>query len=223
MSERQHPYDLVFSNAEMVQRLDAIAAEAEERGVDSMDADRALMLVSFGELLGTLLPGDAAPDVIQQVAWLIFHCFHYRAAGEQTFEIAEPVLRELLSTGLVAGPQTFTSSVSSGYVVLPRHRVWSRISEDAQAEAIDGFFFVDRHVLFVLGIMPGRPGFSIMALTAPAWQEETTSLAELKARPEGDDFSNVLPGGELQGHFAVTNPIEALKLAARCLWHLSRG
>ena len=36
-----------------------------------------------------------------------------------------------------------------------------------------------------------------------------------------DSEGNVLPGGEMQGHFAITNNMEALKLAARCFWHLA--
>ena len=70
--------------------------------------------------------------------------------------------------------------------------------------------------------MPGRLGFSIMALTGPAQEGEVTSIVTVQARAQGEDFSNVLPGGELQGHFAVTNNAEALKLAARVLWHLNR-
>jgi hypothetical protein len=105
--------------------------------------------------------------------------------------------------------------------MLPRNRVWSRITEDAHAEALDGFFFAGDWVLYVLGLMPGRPGFSIMEVNTGGDEAETISIAELKAREDGDDFANVLPGGELQGHFAITNIAEALKLAARCFWQLS--
>ena len=109
----------------------------------------------------------------------------------------------------------------AGYVRLPRNRVWSRISEDAHAEAIDGFFFVDCNILYVLGLLPGRPGFSIMEVSGQLADAQQTSVAELKARDTGEDFANVLPGGELQGHFAITNNVEALKLAARCFWQLT--
>jgi hypothetical protein len=61
-----------------------------------------------------------------------------------------------------------------------------------------------------------------MEVSAARASEETTSVANLKARSEGDDFANVLPGGELQGHFAVTNTAEAVKLAARCFWQLGQ-
>ena len=220
MSERSHPYDLVFT-PELEAKLDAIAAEAAERDVDTFNGDRLGMLLSSGELLRELLPEDAPAEAIQQIARLVFHCFHFRAAGKQTFDIAEDVLRELLATGFVAGPRHVAPPADAGYVVLPRNRVWSRITEDAHAEALDGFFFTADQILFVLGLMSGRPGFSIMEVSAGGVSDETTSIAELKAREEGEDFANVLPGGELQGHFAITNTAEALKLAARCFWQLS--
>lgn len=220
MTARAHPYPLVFHDA-LEAKLDEITAEAAERGVDTGNADRFGMLVGAGNLLRELIPDDAATDAIHQVARLIFHCYHYRAAGKPNFEIEEPVLRELLSTGFVAGAGHVRAPAHAGYVVLPRNRVWSRITEDAHAEALDGFFFTGDWVLYVLGLMPGRPGFSIMEVNTAHGAGALTSVAELKARGEGEDFANVLPGGELQGHFAITNTAEALKLAARCFWQLS--
>lgn len=223
MTARVHPYDLVFDGAREA-KLDEITTEAAEHGVDTQNADRFGMLVSTGGILRELLPDDAPMDAIAQVARLIYHCYHYRAAGKPAFEIAEPVLRELLSTGFVAGPGPVRAPGPAGYVALPRNRVWSRITEDAHAEALEGFFFTGEWVLFVLGVMAGRPGFSIMEVNTARLDDEVTSIAELKARPDGEDFANVLPGGELQGHFAITNTAEAIKLAARCFWQLgSRG
>jgi hypothetical protein len=220
MKQRSNPYELIF-NDDLESKLDAVGQEAAERGVDVRERERFSMLVAVGELLGELVPEGASPDVIREVAGLLFHFYHFRVAGKLTFEIEEPVLRELLSTGFVAGPWEVTPPAQAGYVILPRNRIWSRITEDAHPEAIDGFFFVGTNILFVLGLMEGRPGFSIMEVGAQHLPDEHTSVAELKARSDGDDFANILPGGELQGHFAVTNTMEALKLAARCFWQLS--
>ena len=220
MTKREHPYDLVFTT-ELEAQFDEIATEAAERDVDLHDPDRLVMLVSAGDLLKSLLPDDASADAMQQIGRLLFFSFHFRAAGKPTFDIADDVLRELLSTGFVAGPQEFAPPADAGYVMLPRNRVWSRITEAAHAEAIDGFFFTAEHILYVLGVMRGRPGFSIMEVNQSLVPHSTTSIAELQARAEGEDFANVLPGGELQGHFAITNNVEALKLAARCFWHLA--
>ena len=220
MTRRTHPYDLVF-NAELEIRLDEISAEAAERDVDTANPDRLGMLMSAGTLLRELVPDDAPTAAIQQVARLIYHCYHFRAAGKPSFEIEEPVLRELLATGFAGGPGQAPPPAAAGYIMLPRNRVWSRITEDAHAEALDGFFFSGDWVLYVLGVMPGRPGFSVMEVDTSRGDDEVTSVAELKGREAGDDFANVLPGGELQGHFAITNTAEALKLAARCFWQLS--
>ena len=220
MTERTNPYDLMFSG-ELEARFDAIAEEAAEHNVTIADRERFTMLLGVGELLGELIPDGASPDVIREVAGLLFHCYHFRANGKTVFEIDEPVLRELLSTGFIAGPSEMTPPATAGYVRLPRNRVWSRITEDAHAEAIDGFFFVDCDILYVLGLLPGRPGFSIMEVSGAFANDRQTSVADLKARGDGDDFANVLPGGEMQGHFAITNNVEALKLAARCFWQLT--
>jgi hypothetical protein len=220
MSKHEHPYDLVFTG-DLEAQLDEIKSEASERGVDVSDPDRLVMLVSAGDVLKSLLPDDASLTAIQQVGRLLFYSFHFRAAGKATYEIPETVLRELLSNALIGGAHEIRPPGAAGYVALPRNRVWSRITEDSHAEAIDGFFFAGDDVLYVLGLMRGRPGFSIMEVQSTQIPGGTTSVAELKAREEGADFANVLPGGELQGHFAITNNVEALKLAARCFWHLS--
>jgi hypothetical protein len=130
MKQRTNPYYLIF-NEDLESRLEAISEEAIERGVSVDERDRFLMLVAVGELLGELLPEGASPEVIREVAGLIFHCYHFRRSGKQTFEIEEPVLRELLSTGFIAGPWELAPPAPAGYVVLPRNRVWSRITEDA--------------------------------------------------------------------------------------------
>ena len=220
MSDRPHPFDLIFSD-DLETCFDDIKTEAADRGVDVRERERFSMLVAVGELLRTLLPEDAPADAFVEVAGLVFYAYHFRLHGSQSFDIPEPVLRELLSTGFAAGPTQTVPPINAGYIMLPRNRVWSRITDDAHAEALDGFFFCGHDVLFILGLMPGRPGFSIMEVKAAAVGDAHTGIAELKARDEGEDFANVLPGGELQGHFAITNNVEALKLAARCFWHLS--
>ena len=220
MSDRVNPYDLMFKG-ELEERLAAITVEARERNVDVTEREPFTMLLGVGELLGELVPEGASPDVIREVAGLLFHCYHFHHGGKHTFDIEEAVLRELLATGFIAGPSQIAPPTKSGYVRLPRNRVWSRITEDSHPEAIDGFFFVDHDILYVLGLLPGRPGFSIMEVSGQHATDTNVSVAELKARAEGEDFANVLPGGELQGHFAITNNIEALKLAARCFWQLA--
>jgi hypothetical protein len=221
MKDRAHPYDLMgFSDDG--EWLESVRAEAEQNQIDVEDRERFAMMLATGEMLQQLVPPDAPPEVIWQAAGLVFHCYHFRVNSKNTYQIDEPVLRELLATGFVAGPVATSPPAPAGYVQLPRNRVWSRIDADAPPEAIDGFFFTGDELLFVLGLNPGRPGFSVLAVRPAQGEGPVTSVAELKARDEGDDFANILPGGEMQGHFAITNNLEAMKLAARCFWHLGQ-
>ena len=214
MSERSHPFQLIFAG-ELEQKLAAIREEAEARGVDARDRQRVAMLLSTGEVLRELLPDDVPPAAVQQVATLVYYCYHFWAAGKPVFEIFEADLRRLLGPEFKP-PADITIPADAGYVALPRNRIWSRIEEESHAEAVDGFFFVDGDILLVLGLIPGRPGFSIME----ARDETGGDFSNTQARAEGDDFANVLPGGEIQGHFAVTNQAEVLKLAHRCFAQL---
>jgi hypothetical protein len=74
-------------------------------------------------------------------------------------------------------------------------------------------------LLLALGVRAGRPGLSLVPVSveAPATLEQ---WARVEARPDGTDFANVLPGGELQGYHALTTQAEVLKLAVLCFWHL---
>lgn len=220
MNDRTHPYDLMgFPDDD--EWLNNIVKEAEERDFDLTDRDRFAMLLCTGELIKKIVPADAPPEAIWQAAGLTFHCYHFRSNGKKTYNIEEPVLRELLSTGFVAGPTEIVPPAPAGYVHLPRNRVWSRVDADSKPEPIDGFFFTGHDLLYVLGLLPNRPGFSVLPVRASQSEMPITSVAELKAREEGEDFENLLPGGDMQGHFSITNNMEALKLAARCFWHLA--
>src|SRR5690606_32011032 len=86
---------------------------------------------------------------------------------------------------------------------------WSSPGANAQAAG-------DRlDLLFALGVRAGRPGLSLFDIAL----DTTAKLSEwatVDARPDGTDFENVLPGGELQGYHAITVGAEALKLATLC-------
>jgi hypothetical protein len=100
-------------------------------------------------------------------------------------------------------------------------------------------------VLLALGMHPGRPGLSVIevGVTLPAeparrgcdsaaertrpeaarpeLRAPAGHWADIRAREEGDDFANVLPGGELSGLHALTNTAEVLKLVSRVFFDLS--
>ncbi|MGH7552155.1 MAG: hypothetical protein ACREMQ_03910, partial [Longimicrobiales bacterium] len=116
---------------------------------------------------------------------------------------------------------------------LPRHRLWSRIEDGATAEAVDGFFwtmighpdaaappYTRLDVLLALGMHPGRPGISVIDVGVTVPGEPAGHWADIHAREEGDDFANVLPGGELSGLHALVNTAEVLKLVSRVFYDL---
>ena len=71
-----------------------------------------------------------------------------------------------------------------------------------------------RIALAVLGIRPDRPGFSVAAVDAETPPEEG-DWSRVQARAEGEDFANLLPGGELSDLHTLLNGAEVLKLLAR--------
>jgi hypothetical protein len=225
MSERLQPYDMVFGTGGFeAEVFPAIREEAEARGVDVHDRERFIMLVAVGDLMRAMLPDDAGTSATQQFSALVWHAYHCWLARKPVFEIDGIALRKLLSADTVVGSWDMTPPAPAGYVQLARNTVFARIDENAQPEAVDGFFFVMPGVgivdaLLVLGLVPQRGGFSVVEAGTSVTAEAAGHFGDVKARPEGDDFSNLLPGGERL--FAITNTLEALKLVSRCFWRLT--
>jgi hypothetical protein len=177
-------------------------------------------------------PPEATPsrqqDVIAQVGAVLFHGYRFWRHGRQLFTIAATALEPRLAAP--AGGWQFRAAAPAGYVQLPHHLFWASVAEGAVPEPVDGFFWsapderervagdATMHrldLLLVLGLRPARPGLSLVEVTAePALQLER--WIDIAARPDGEDFANVLPGGELQGYRALTTRAEALKLAMIC-------
>lgn len=237
MSERETPYDIVFRRGRLDfegERFARVRAEAEERGVPLDDPERFVMLGSVGALMREMVLDEAAaddageiwqalpPEAVAQVGALLFHAFRFSEGGARVFTIDEATARALaatpataMSTGAVRAP------ADTGYVQLPRNLFWARANDAGPAEPLDGFFWtIGRRfdVLLALGVRPRRPGFTAIPvgvdLDAPGG---AASWADAKARAEGEDFANFLPGGEIDRLLGITSAAEALRLAALCL------
>lgn len=233
MSERAHPYELVFGLPEFEQdTFPGIRAEAEARDVDVRDEQRFLMLENVGELMRSLLPADATRPATTQFAAIVTHAYHYWLAGKPTFSVDEEATRSLLGESQSIGAWDMAPPAPAGYVQLPRNLVFARIEEEAHAEAVDGFFFImpgvddpavppyqRLAVLLILGLVANRAGFSVIHVSTTVTDDAPGHFGDARARESGSDFENVLPGGEGR-LFAVTNELEVLKLAARCFWQL---
>jgi hypothetical protein len=217
---RVTPWELVFGAAVFdVARFERVREQAQQESAVSMA--ELFMLPAAGELLHEMVPAEGGQDAVAQVRALLFAAYTFWLRGSHVYRIPEAMLRQLLSD---APPPASRLPASAGYAQLPRNVIWARIAEEGAPEPVDGFFWSspddssDRglDLLFALGIRPGRPGLSLfdVRVEPPARLQQWSDVA---ARPDGVDFANVLPGGELQAYHALTTRAEALKLAARCM------
>lgn len=232
---RLTPFELVFG-AELFEAsvFPDIRQELEARGLETPPPERFLFLTTVGKLLrmiaGSEPPagepdGDdaadgASPEAVDEYGALLYQAFRFWRDGRQLFVLEEGALRQMLDdAGALTEP--VRPPHPSGYVQLPRHLVWARAGEE-RPEPVDGLFWAWRDdddgpqrldVLLVLGMRPDRPGFSVVPVAAEL-EDGRPGDWGARARPEGEDFANVLPGGELDALYAVATPAEALKLAA---------
>ena len=88
------------------------------------------------------------------------------------------------------------------------------MAEEAKSRDVDTS--VPERLLLALaaGVRPGRPGFNVIAVEAPVPDAPAAHWGDAAGREEGNDFENILPGGELGGLFALTSVAEALRLAS---------
>jgi hypothetical protein len=119
------------------------------------------------------------------------------------------------------GTWTFTAPAVAGYLELPRHLVWTRFDEAAPPEPIEGVFWVQSpariDLLFCTGVREGRAGLGVIDVSASLPAPAPGHWGDLEAREGGADFSNILPGGEIDALLAIVTPAEALKLVSRAL------
>ena len=223
---RQTPYELVFvAGGHEAESFPAMAREAEARSVDVALPERLLLLESAGQLLRALRPeAEKAMGGTGEYGALLFHGYHFWRAGRPLFVLEADALRGLLAEPATLGEWALVAPAPSGYLQLPRNLVWVPGVEDDTPEAVDGFFWTvapaptgeGRRLLLALaiGVRPGRPGFGVIAVEAPIPSGPAAHWSDAAARPDGRDFENVLPGGELGGLYALTSVAEALRLAS---------
>jgi hypothetical protein len=226
---RVTPYRLIFGPEVFdATRFEAVRAEADQHG--AIGADELFMLPAAGELLTEMVPATGGKDVVAQVKALLFHAYVHWRHGRHVYRLPVSMLRDLIA-GESVPPVTSPPAAESGYMQLPRNIVWASVADEVPPEPVDGFFWnapstrpdddgggapgrLD--LLFTLGVRAGRPGLSLFDVSLESYAQ-LADWATVNARPDGEDFANVLPGGELQGYHALTTSAEAVKLAALCL------
>ena len=237
MSTRETPYDIVFGAGEIDfdARFDDIRTEAEARGMEIDDPDRFVMLGAVGSLLRDMILAEEAADAggeiwqalpadaIAQVGALLYHAYRFREGGARVFAIDDVTARALAAGGTINAPDP-VGRVAAAYVQMPRNLFWARADAAAAAEPLDGFFFARGFrfdVLLALGVRPRRPGFTAIPIVADVdSRARLDRWADAGARDAGDDFANILPGGDIDSLHGLTSAAEALRLAALVLRHL---
>jgi len=220
MRERSSPFDIVFGRPGLAATHFPRVAAALGEGAEP-DRERFLQLGPVGELMAEIAPDSG--EGAAQIGLLTFHSFHRWHQGGEDYEIDATALARVLRPEPIGEWQLQPPS-PAGYLQLPSHELWVPGAAGQPAEPIDGFFWVagepDRNaleLLLVLGLHERRPGMTVIELQSgplPA----AGHWGDMQARAEGEDFSNLLPGGE-QLHNLSTGG-EVLKLVSRVFRYL---
>lgn len=245
---RLTPYERVFgAGAFEKEQFPAIAAEVEQAGVDIGDADAFRRLRSVVDVVGALaplavsgrdtVPGGESSDIRREHARIntglleygpfIYQAFRFWSADRPLFVLTEPAARAVAAPGDQVGEWTLCTPSVAGYVQFPEHLFWSDAGTGSP-EAVDGFHWVyagphePLRLALVLGARADRPGITLVDIQAPLPPEPARHWADTQGREVGEDFANVLPGGELSGLLSIQTRGELLKLASLLFHRIDR-
>lgn len=231
---RVTPYELAFAEAGFEERLfPAVEGEAQRIGVDAARKDMFGFLSSAGSALHEMVPAEAPPDALDQHRAMLFHAFNFWRYGKWLYLFESAVARYLVEAAPALSGWQVVVPHAALYIQLPANLFWASIAPDTPPEPIDGFFvtvadgtdplgasYHQIDALMVLGIRRHRAGFSVIPFETEVGPGIAAEWMEVQGRPEGKDFENILPGGEMTGLYSILTTAEALKLLARALWYL---
>ena len=207
---RPHPFEMVFSHfAEAT--FPEIRADAPE---PAMDITALAKLPSFQRLLAEMGSPDQTeqdPDTVGEYLVLLFVAYRYWLAGAHTVSVD----RRTLDAAIEHGPRRATDVAHDAcYVALPQHCCWATIGDDQPHEPIDGMFVVmsrantEITIAAILGLRPGREGFSQVTVTGGVDDVPEASRA-MRTPP----FAPIMEGGAESGFKSVVSKGELLLLA----------
>jgi len=239
MTARLTPWEVAFGPERYgAEVFPAIRRAAHDLGARASVLDAFMMMeavrLHLHELIAGDVPTEPPADALLEYGALLFHGFRFWSHDRSLYLLTDDLARSLFDAALPLGEWQLAPPVPAGYVQLPRHLLWARVATDVPAEPIDGFFWsvAGTHaddeapwqrldLLLALGMRPDRPGFSIIDVTTALPAPPPGHFGDVSARAGGDDFSNILPGGEMTGLYGVTSVAEALKLASRTFHHIA--
>jgi hypothetical protein len=228
---RPTPFALALPGADWCrERFQAIAEEAGVREINPGDPGSFLLLAQVGAALQDLLPEeDAAPGELHSFGRFLFHAFHLLPPGDGAppllLEVGPEAARSLVAASISSPEWNGEAPSGAGYLRLPPQRFWVRPGgPESIPEGLDGVAWTvsshgaegpTLHLLALSGIVPGRPGFSVLPLPGVPFRDAASWIG-MHARPEGAgaDFETTLPGGELGGLHSVETAGEVVKLVA---------
>jgi hypothetical protein len=180
-------------------------------------------------------PPPGAPDwgeSLGRYGRFVYHAYQFWRFGRRVWVVEEPLLRRLLETPPAVGRWAMLPPHPAGYLQLPRNLLWARVAASEPPEPVDGVFwtmigesdpaqppYARLDLLVALGLRPGRPGLSVIDIGEELAGDAAGHWADAVGRPEGDDFANLLPGGELQQYHGMATRGEVLRLVSLLFWH----
>lgn len=210
---RLHPFELVFSDYAGT-FFPEIRAEAPEGAMNLATMAR---LQSTQRLLRELGSPDLAEEdagAVGEYLALVFASYRYWEAEKPTLSIDKDKLIRAIQHPPPQGPAVHHDAC---YLQFPERWVWATIGEGQPHEPLDGMFVVSTRphtgitVVAILGLRPGREGFSQITVTAGA-----DAVAAASATMRDPPFAPVMEGGVAAGFKSVTSDGELL-----CLAHLA--
>lgn len=231
---RTTPLHLLFPDGQIDQsRFDRVLEQARDSDQDVWNPLAVSALPEVGAWVSELRPGSEDPHAVHAYSALVFYGMHVLSKAGTLLVVSEPVGRGLAAAQdpNAADPWPAQPPTSAGYLQLPHNLFWVQTGVESEvqgeeapsAEPLDGIFWASgpgpEHqrglwVMMAAGVRPGRPGFSAIALDRIPFGD-VKLWADREMRGEGDDFANLLPGGDLAGFLTVATAGEALKLLAR--------
>jgi len=233
---RLTPYELAFGEAGFEEDVfPRLMEEAETRGTDPGHRDEFVLLETAGRAIRAVVPDDAGAETLEQYRLLLYHAFHFWRFGCRMFALEAAPARYLVEAAPTLEGWELVHPYRSLYLQLPRNLFWSSITPDATPEPVDGFFLATARgddpvgpaydhleALMVLGLRPDRAGFSVIPFDTAVGAGIAAVWAEARGRDEGEEFANILPGGDISGLYSILTVAEMTKFVGRALWYIDR-
>lgn len=223
---RETPYERAFGERRFEEReFPAIQEEAGTRGLDPGDRDQFSLIGRTGLLLRELVPEGTPSGALETYLATLFHAFHFWRGGREMYAFEEEVVRELVEAPPALEGWDPELPAAAVYLELPRQLFWAAVAEEGMPpEPVEGIFVRARsgpeperlrrlQALMVLGMRPGRAGFSAVEIEA-APEDAGAGLGP-------DAFRSDLPGAELAELYGLRERQEVVVLLLRLLWYVA--